>query len=351
MKIAFIIPTLGGGGAERAVARIASGLSDKYRYDTYILVYKRVENEYLISNNVKLIDCNCTHKNKIIRVKILRGLVKKYRFDVVIPFSPTQAEDSFLATRFSNSKFLNTVRNNPWRYPAKKKNRILRDWLVDHADGCIFQTEEQKLYFNSSRVLNKIIYNPIESEYLLTERTYKKAEHFMTAGRLSEQKNQKMLVNVWGKLENQNVYLEIYGEGPLDEYLKNLIIEKGLENRIKLMGRSNNMKDVLMKADAFILSSDYEGMPNALIEAMACGLPCISTDCKTGPKELIRSYENGLLVPTGDVEKMKEAIEYFIENPKETEKFGLNARKSITMKCSIDYILKQWNEMICSLTE
>ena len=102
-----------------------------------------------------------------------------------------------------------------------------------------------------------------------------------------------MLVNVWGKLENQNVYLEIYGEGPLDEYLKNLIIEKGLENRIKLMGRSNNMKDVLMKADAFILSSDYEGMPNALIEAMACGLPCIS----------------------------------------------------------IDYILKQWNEMICSLTE
>ena len=173
----------------------------------------------------------------------------------------------------------------------------------------------------------------------------------MTAGRVSEQKNQKMLVNVWEKLENQNVYLEIYGEGPLDEDLKNLIIEKGLENRIKLMGRSNNMKDVLMKADAFILSSDYEGMPNALIESMACGLPCISTDCKTGPKELIRSYENGLLVPTGDVEKMKEAIEYFIENPKETEKFGLNARKSITMKCSIDYILKQWNEMLCSLTE
>ena len=223
--------------------------------------------------------------------------------------------------------------------------------MVDHADGCIFQTEEQKLYFNSSRVVNKIIYNPIESKYLLTECTYKKTEHFMTAGRLSEQKNQKMLVDVWEKLENQNVYLEIYGEGPLDEYLKNLIIEKGLENRIKLMGRSNNMTDVLMKADAFILSSDYEGMPNALIEAMACGLPCISTDCKTGPKELIRSYENGLLVPTGDVEKMREAIKYFIENPKETEKFGLNARKSITMKCSIDYILKQWNEMICFLTE
>ena len=129
----------------------------------------------------------------------------------------------------------------------------------------------------------------------------------------------------------------IYGAGN-DDYiqsLNSLINELSANNRIFICGRTPRIAEEYMKSDAFLMSSDYEGMPNSLAEAMAIGLPCISTDCKTGPKDLIDDGINGFLVPVGDEEKYTESILKLLKsNEEERKKIGENARSKVLNTCS-----------------
>ena len=126
--------------------------------------------------------------------------------------------------------------------------------------------------------------------------------------------------------------LKIYGDGKLKSSLNNYIKELGLQENIQLCGRTNNIVEVLKKSDLYILSSNAEGMPNSLMEAMALGLPCISTDCPTGPSDLITHGVNGRLIPIKDEEKLTKSIKHIINNPVESIKMGTNARKTIIDK-------------------
>lgn len=101
------------------------------------------------------------------------------------------------------------------------------------------------------------------------------------------------------------ITLDIFGEGNQKKYLEGLVDEYGLANHVFLRGRSQSIEKQLQVADMFVMTSDYEGMPNALMEAMAFGVPCISSDCKTGPRSLIKSFENGLLFQTNNVEDLR----------------------------------------------
>ena len=123
--------------------------------------------------------------------------------------------------------------------------------------------------------------------------------------------------------------LNIYGEGSLIDDLQSLINDLRLTNHIKLCGRSNNIKEVFMSTDLFILSSNAEGMPNSLMEAMAVGLPCISTDCPTGPSDIIDNEINGVLIPVDNEEALVNAINNMINNPKKAYLMGKRAKEKM----------------------
>ena len=221
--------------------------------------------------------------------------------------------------------------------------------LYPKADGFVFQTEKQKELFDKEiQKKSVIIYNPIKDEFLNANKSMQKENTIISVGRLVEQKNQKMLIEAFSKIakEYPNYTLKIFGAGPLESNLKKQIEELNLLDRIILCGICDDIKTELEKAKIFVLSSDYEGMPNALIEAMAVGLPVISTDCPCGgPKELIENEKNGLLIEVGDVEDLTKKMKYLIENQEETAKMGKNAEKIQEKLHSIN-ILKQWKSYI-----
>ena len=221
--------------------------------------------------------------------------------------------------------------------------------LYKRADGFVFQTEEQRRYF-SKDIQNKsvVIYNPIKDEFLNTNKTIQKENTIISVGRLVEQKNQKMLIEAFAKIakEYPNYKLKIFGTGPLELKLKKQIEELNLADKIILCGVCDDIKNELEKSKIFVLSSDYEGMPNALIEAMAVGLPVISTNCPCGgPKELIENEKNGLLIEVGSIEELTKKMKYLIENQKKAEEMGENAEK-IKYKLNSRNILKQWKTYI-----
>ena len=129
--------------------------------------------------------------------------------------------------------------------------------------------------------------------------------------------------------------LIIYGEGSLRETLEKQVRDLGIEQKVKLPGNDANVLEKIRDAGIFVLSSNYEGMPNALIEAMALGIPSISTDCPCGgPKTLVQPYINGLLFPVEDVDALVSCIKYFIENEEKANEIGMRATEIRTLLAS-----------------
>ena len=163
-------------------------------------------------------------------------------------------------------------------------------------------------------------------------------------------KNHELLIKAFSKIayKYNNINLKIYGEGPLHSNLQKLIESLRLSGRVYLMGTVDNIQDVMKDAGMFVLSSDFEGLPNALMEAMAIGLPVISTDCPCGgPNMLIKNYENGLLVKPGDENELSNAMEYIIKNQNDADKMGLKAKKTAEMY-KPEKIFNDWSTYIHS---
>lgn len=342
--IAFAIGSLFGGGAERVVSVWASALAEK-GYTVSIIVYSRLENEYPISDKVNVYPIAesqkaCNDMSLLKRVIAIRKLLKKLKPNTVISFLPNVQIYVRIASAGLHIPRIETIRISPWEADILK-SKFSKLWLncFETCSALILQSQDQKPFF-SKKVQEKsvVIPNPVNPRYLETEKTeYNSGSHkIVAAGRLSEQKNYKMMIDAVSSVsdEYRDVSLHIYGIGDLEEQLNSYIKESGLENNVKLMGRSNELYNVYKDADLYLMSSDYEGMPNALAEAMAIGLPCISTDCKTGPRDLIDDSENGFLVPCNDPGALADKIRtVFALSAEQQEEMGKKARAKIIDFC------------------
>ena len=317
-NITFAIGSLFGGGAERVVSVWSSALAEK-GYRVSVILYSRLENEYPVSDKVEVhtiakTQVECNEMPMLKRTLLFRKLLKKLNPDAVISFLPVVQVYVRLASIGLKLPRIETIRISPWEVDIMK-TRFSKIWLncFETCKALILQSKDQKPFF-SEKVQKKsvVIPNPDNSKYTKNVKTeYNSATHkIIAAGRLSKQKNYKMMIDAVKMVSKDyaDVSLEIYGVGDLEQQLNSYIKELGLENNIKLMGRSNELYNIYKKADLYVMSSDYEGMPNALAEAMAIGLPCISTDCKTGPRDLIDDGENGFLVPCNDASTLAERI-------------------------------------------
>lgn len=346
-KIILAVCQLGGGGAERVVSRWSTQLVEE-GYDVSILVFGRQKNEYQVPSNVKILsivdDYDDFQKFSYFkRFFRFRKILKKNKPDVLISFLPTMQIWCKLASFGLKFKRIETVRNNPWLiFSSNKFAKKL--WLncFNKADSIIVQTKEQIKFFNKKNS-NKciVIPNPLTNEFLTfdSKKFNNKVRFFIASGRISPQKNYPIMVNAFKKVLslNPDIKLKIFGKGDEDyvRQVSKIISDQGLTDSIQLCGYSNDIFKEYLTADAFLMTSDYEGLPNSLIEAMASKLVCISTDCETGPKDLIDDKENGFLAKTGDVDSISNCILSATNlTPVEIERIGNNAHKKVVDFCS-----------------
>ncbi|MCI9388622.1 MAG: glycosyltransferase family 4 protein [Lachnospiraceae bacterium] len=334
MNIFFYINILAGGGAERVVANLASSFSDRGHKVSVVTSY-RVENEYMTGKKVKRYvlenkksETGFISRN-LRRIVKLRQLLVVNRPDLLISFMAEPNFRSIIATRFLKTKVIVSVRNDPSKEYPTKIMWFLANLLFKKADGIIFQTQDAKDCFNKIiQERSEIISNQVNSIFYSTMRA-ERTRNIITVGRLTAQKNHKILIEAFDIIKSRiNDNLIIYGEGPAREELERMIKEKGLGDRVFLPGNVSNIENHLAAAKLFVLSSDYEGMPNALMEAMAVGVPCISTDCPCGgPRMLIEDGVNGLLVPVDDKEALDHALLLLLTDERLANKVGMIAKE------------------------
>ena len=354
-KYMFVIPSLSKGGAERVICVLASGLVARGE-DVTVLRYFKTDGDYPIDKRVNVITLSEGYESDydkigaLARHRKIRKTIKKESPDHIIPFLRYVNLQVYLAcpSKYRKKVFF-TVRYSPYLAKRGKTERI-HDFLINHFNQTIVQNQAQKDYFKkSAQDRIHILPNPVNAAFLEDTRI-PQTDSFtvVAAGRLSDEKNFSMLIRAFDAFskDKENVCLHIYGEGKKKDTLQSLIDSLQAGDRIKLLGRTNDLIGAYKGASLFVLSSNHEGMPNALLEAMAIGLPCISTDCPTGPSEMIVSGESGLLVPVDDAEKMAEAIEFMYQNRERAEEMGKRARKFVSENYRIEKIVDRFLEIV-----
>lgn len=348
----FFIGTLCNGGAERVVS-ILAGYMAKQGMDVEILTYYDREVSYELDPKVKLtaVETLTGSGNKLRNLMAIRKYFKKNAKVVISFLAPFNI--MAIAANFGNGvPIIVADRNDPTKVPSNTVVRKLRDFLYRFATGVVVQTQKNKAYFSQAvQKKSRVIYNPINLKNnagiaLTTE----KEKKIVTAGRLMPQKNQKMMIRAFETVhaKHPDYQLVIYGEGPSRDELEQLIEELGLTESVLLPGNMQNIHEHIKNAEIFVLSSDYEGMPNALIEAMCLGLPSISTKV-SGATDLIKDHENGLLTDLDDQKQLEQAMLELIEEKELANKLAVNAAK-LNEDLELSKIMQQWTEFIKELT-
>lgn len=353
MKILFYIGNLRKGGAERVVATLSNKLVEKN--EVIIITTTDEKIEYSLNKSIKLFNLKNFDGNKnplvknIIYLKRLKDYIKEIDPDIILGFLPEPSYRLLILKPFIKSPVIISDRNDPKIEYASLKSRTIMKFLYKRADGFVFQTDEARDYF-CKKIQDKsiVIANPVDDRFLKTKYVGYKSTEFINVGRLNEQKNQILLIESFKDVIKKypNYKLLIYGEGSLKNELSMYIKDNKLNNNVKLCGNVDDIENILKDKKGFILSSKYEGMPNALMEAMAVGVPCISTDCPCGgPRELIKNNINGLLVKSNDKNELVSAMYKIIENDKMCKKIAMSAKKNMN-NYSCDKIVSKWFEFM-----
>lgn len=353
----FVIPTLASGGAERVVS-VLSGAISRNGYSVSVIKYYECPEEYPMDSGVHVVNLSGGGREDYLRlsywekIRRLRLHLKNEAPMFVIPFLYTVSRAVSLASLGLHITVLQTIRIDPASAPTSKIHRMIRDYIVSHSKCSFVQNEKQKAYFYKCRDKVHVLFNPVSESLFGTNPSFdNRLFSVCAAGRLEKQKNFRLLIDAFCNAFPQDgeAILKIYGDGSLRGELSNYISQLGRQNTILLMGRTEHIEKAYESSDLFVLSSDFEGMPNALIEAMACGLPCISTDCPTGPSDLIEDEKNGLLVPMKDVNAMSNAIRKMYSERGKAIEMGRKARETIRQKCDADAIAKRMIEICESI--
>ncbi len=351
MKITFVTPSMNSGGAERVMSLLANFWISQGIDVDFIILNDDHSVFYKLNDGINVYFMQEPIFNSIGNfrsiVKNLSKLMKKSKPDVVISFFSGVACLSGLVLRGKKIPLIYSERNDPNNNIKGFKNKFWQFLSLRFAKRVIFQTAGAMNYYGKGTgKKSTIILNPFEKTNIPlppAERT----KTLVSVGRLCEQKNQEMQLRVFKRIHEKypEYKLEIYGKGPLKEALEAQIKEYGLEDSVILKGACNDVLERINNAEIFLFTSWFEGLPNAVIEAMALGLPCVCTKCSPGGAEaLIENHVNGVLVDFDD-EQMVNEIVALIESPKERERISAEARK-IVERLDVHTIAGEWNKVI-----
>lgn len=365
-KIALYIPSMNGGGAERVMQTLANGLAEQgMKVD---LILNVADGPYLkdVSTKVNIIELKTSRA--LTSILPLTRYIRESKPDAILSAMNYINIIALLAVKFSGIKTQVIISEHD-NLSASLKNhkrplfnsiiKALMFYYYRKADAIIAvsngvaQDLANQLNLNTNKIIT--IYNPIITKNLIhniknPEPVYhdwlknKTIPVVIAAGRLTQQKGFDKLIQAFSKARNQvDCRLIILGEGPLELSLRELISKLDLEENVELVGFVDNPYSWMLKSDLFVLSSVHEGFGNVLVEAMACGIPVISTDCPSGPSEILEGGKWGELVPVDDINSMSTAIVKVLTTPIDHIAHDLETR---AFTFSLENSLKKYLEVI-----
>jgi len=353
-KILFVTPSLEMGGSEKVMSILFNHL-DVGKFEGYFFSFK---------GGSLLSEIKTSESNKFIlnKKKIVYGVlhlilaIRKVRPDVV--FS-THSHLNALICLLKKLKLINSkivIRESNFLSEQQKKSKGIYEsffitWLIKKtypsSTLLICQTKEMmkdiELFFPNACLSKIVIYNPIEfiPKYIST----KPQKKIISIGRLEPQKNHRILIEAFSLIYRQIPHnLFIVGEGSEFDNLQELIKRKGLGDRAQLVGFKKSVWSIYKNSALFVLSSDFEGFPNVVIEAMANSTPVISSDCPSGPREIIKNNLNGILFPVGDIQHLSREMLKVLKDELLVTSLKKNAYESVKLY-SANIISSSYNKL------
>ncbi|MDX9768271.1 MAG: glycosyltransferase family 4 protein [Ectothiorhodospiraceae bacterium] len=363
MNIALLVSSMHMGGAERVAATLANAWAARGDRVTLVPTWVgRGECVYPLHEAVRLQFLadrmpgdERRPPSRLRRLWALRDLIREVRADVVVSFLPHVNLAAILATRGLGVPVIVCERTDPVGNAAHGKGlNLARRWLYPMADAVTMQSRAAAERFRAAASwLRRLeaIPNPLPDELLarpLADTALQSGRgRLMALGRLHEEKGHEALMDAFARLaaDFPDWDLWIWGEGDSRGSLARRITGLGLDGRIHLPGSTSRPWDELARAQVFALSSPREGFPNALLEAMALGLPCISFDCPSGPREILRDGQDGLLVPVGDVAALAGGLRRLLMDPKLRCELGARAAASVRERYALARVLDEWDAL------
>ncbi|MCG3679255.1 glycosyltransferase [Aliarcobacter butzleri] len=379
LKIIILINSLDGGGAERVVSTLLNNFVDKY--ECYLIL---MENKiaYELNKKINIISLN-ENPNQIGIIKLFRlpiiayklsKIIKEYKFSQVNSFLYRANYVNILARYLSNHKSVISERIAPSSMYQEKSitskiSKLLIRILYKQADKIITVSKaiEIDLIKNFNiKIQQNVIYNPYDIEKIkhlsekdINDRIYKD-KSIISVGSLGKRKNHNLLINAFSKIDDNEYKLYILGKGEEEVNLRILVKNLNLEKRVIFLSFDNNPYKYLSKCSIFVLTSNSEGFPNVLVEAMICGCSVISTDCLSGPREILAPTSNisfqlkdkielaeyGVLTPIKNVEKLKEAMNLMINDENLRKNYQEKAKIRVN-DFKIEKIIKQYERILC----
>ncbi|WP_235548509.1 glycosyltransferase family 4 protein [Noviherbaspirillum sp. Root189] len=288
------------------------------------------------------------------RLLTLRKLIAARKPDVVVSFLPNVNVAAIAATAMLGIPVVVCERSDPSARSPRDFWEMCCKATYRFADMLIVQTENVAskvtgIYPGLRAV--RCIPNPLPPTILPLRKSGGTRKILLSLGRLSPEKQVDQIIDAFAEVAGQasDWDLHIYGDGPEKPALAARIRRLGLQDRAFLKGATKESAKVMAGADAFMMASKYEGFPNALLEAMAAGLPCIAADCESGPREMTRNGKDALLVPVGNRAAMIEALSSLVDNAPLRMSLGGYARQSVLARYSLHSVLSAWDEVFAAV--
>lgn len=359
MKILFLSSSLGAGGAERVATTLCNAWSDRGDDVTLISTFSGGgQSFYRVADGVELLslaDFTPGAKKNLAgyfrRGRALRRLVAQRQPDVLVSFLPNVNIAAIVALRTLNVPLIICERTDPSSCPAPVALRTACRLVYRFADLLSVQTESvaaaaARHYPGVRRVA--AVPNPLPPGLLEhVRRGHPGRRILLSLGRLSAEKQVAKLISAFaavaGRFDDWD--LHIYGDGPLKDELQAQIALGGLSGRVMLHGMTSRPWEVMASADAFVMTSQYEGFPNAMLEAMGVGLPCVAFDCPSGPRELSGEGSDAMLVPLNDEPGLRAALAELMGNEALRLSLGMRAREAVIGKYGLASVLERWDRL------
>lgn len=346
-RLLIVMGSMGFGGAERVISHIANDFSRR-GWEVKIAMILDGNVDYELGENVEALNLSGGIGPYICRLPLwlfrLRRLARQFKPDYMLSFFARVNIVAQIACMGLGIPTVVSERNDPYMDGRSRAVDFLTGLTYPHAKAVVFQTRRAAGYFEKNGLSNNVIIpNPIT---VYAQRKPMVPGKIVTMGRLVPQKNHKMLIEVFSRIHKDfpETQLTIYGNGSGLAETEVCIRENEVEDCVFLPGSVTDVHEQISDANLFVLSSDYEGLSNALLEAMMLGIPCISTDC-AGSDEYIEDGVNGFLTPVGAPDAMEKAIRKLLQEPALAEEMAKCGMQTVA-NLEKSRILERWYHTI-----